>query len=200
MNIQIAVSLLLIALFLATAAYNGLIFIRERRGDPTPSVIPILGGIFGAVGLWHWPYHDLSVWAWAPLLLDYGCAHYVAAGTIQEVRRAWRFRESNCFARLVGESSEKNVEIRLYKGGRMLLDETFRNPQKFGSFSSSGKWTSSDSGSGYILSIWGAAISIEERAGQWAIKHESGWFRKELRLSPMILAAVTEKGLARRMA
>lgn len=189
MIVQAAFSLLLTALFVVAAAYNGLVFVHERRDEPARSVIPIFGGIIGAVGLWIWPYHDFGPWAWAPPLLDYGCAHYIAVGTFVEARRAWRYRESRCFARLVGESGEKHVEVRLYEGGRLLLEETFKNPQKFGSFSSSGKWTRSESGGGYILSVWGASISIEERDGRWEIVRESGWSSEELRLSPITLAA-----------
>jgi hypothetical protein len=101
------------------------------------------------------------------------------------------------FSRLVGESSEKQVEIRLYKGGRLLLEVTFRNPRKFGSFSSGGKWTASDSGSGYILSVWNASISIEERDREWSVVQESGWFSEELTLTSMTLATATDSGLSR---
>jgi len=192
MIVQAAFSLLLAAAFLVAAAYNGLILLAERRGGAAPSVIPVFGGILGAVGVWLWPYHDLASWAWAPLLLDYGCAYYLARGIFEHARRKWRYRESNCFARLAGESGEKKVELRLYRGGRLQLEQTFSKPGRFGSFASGGRWTASDSGRGYLLSVWGASVAMEEQGGRWVVTQESGWQQDELRLAPIALRAATQ--------
>ncbi|HKI63775.1 MAG TPA: hypothetical protein VKA16_04025 [Burkholderiales bacterium] len=192
MIVQAAFSVLLAAAFLVAAVYNGLIFLAERRGGAAPSVIPVFGGILGAVGVWLWPYHDLAAWAWAPLLLDYGCAYYLARGAFVEARRAWRYREGNCFARLVGESGDKSVELRLYRGGGLQLEQTFNNPTRFGSFDSGGRWTPSDSGSGYLLRVWGASIAMEEQGGQWVVTQESGWRQDELRLAQIALRAAPQ--------
>ena len=190
MFVQAAFSVVLMAMFLVAAGYNGLIFLGRRHGDSGPSVIPIVGGVLGGVGVWLWPYYDLGLWAWAPVLLDYGCGYYLAVGTLLEIRRAWRYREGACFARLAGESGEKTVEIRLYRGGRLQLSQTFKNRQNFGSFSSGGAWTAVESGHSYALSVWGASIVIEARDASWTVAQESSWFHPDLRLSPITLAVV----------
>ena len=198
MIVQAVFSLLLGAAFLVAAAYNGVIFVQLRRGGPAPSALPVFGGIFGALALWLWPYHALAAWAWAPLLLDYGCAPYLARGALQQARGAWRYRAGNCFARFAGESGEKNVELRLYRGGWLQLEQTFRNPGKFGSFAVGGRWTGSESGRGYLLSVWGASIALEEQGGQWRVTRESGWRQDELRLAPVDITRIDPADGSRR--
>ena len=59
-------------LFLDVRAY-----IRRRRGqdDPGPgSVIPVLGGLLGAIALWIMPVDGTRPWFWIPLVLDWGFA------------------------------------------------------------------------------------------------------------------------------
>jgi len=178
----------LIALFLLAAAYNAIIFIHIQRNESSSSVIPIVGGLSGTAGLLIWPYHDLGLWTWSPLLLDYGCAYYIAAGAFLEIRRRWRFRASACFARFAGQSPDKQVEIRLYKGGRLQLEETFFSPKKFGSFYSAGRWASTDTSKGFILTVWNASITIEKQNSCWVITQESGWFNQELCLAAIKLS------------
>lgn len=188
MIIQGAIAVVLGALFIALASYNGLIFITERRGGHAPSVAPLVGGLSGAAALWVWPYHEPGLWAFLPVVLDYGCAPYLTVGAFLEVRRAWRYREKRCVGRLFGESEDKRVEIKLYTGGRLLFEETFKNPTRLGSFSAAGTWTASEATNGYILKIWEASISLQETDGHWVVARETGWFREELRISPITLS------------
>jgi hypothetical protein len=52
---------------------NGWIFwesiINKRH---TPSVIPIVGGIFAAVGITVFPAERTWMWAWLPIVVDWG--------------------------------------------------------------------------------------------------------------------------------
>jgi hypothetical protein len=52
---------------------NGWIFwetiIRKRRA---PSPVPIVGGIFAAVGIALFPWNGTWMWAWIPIVVDWG--------------------------------------------------------------------------------------------------------------------------------
>ncbi|MDX1609558.1 MAG: hypothetical protein R3225_05500 [Halofilum sp. (in: g-proteobacteria)] len=188
MNVPAVVSLALLALFLAVVAFNALVLATRQPDGSGPSVVPLLGGMAGAAGVWAWPYHELAAWAWLPLLLDPGCGWYLGGGAIVAGRRAWRFRARNCFARLVGDSSDKSVEIRLYRGGWATIRQTFHEPRTLGRFEAAGRWTQPDSGRGYVIRVWGASITLMEDGDAWTVVREDGWFREELALGPMRLA------------
>ena len=193
MIVPAAISLVLVAIFVTVAAFNVLVLVNRRPDGSGPSVMPVFGGVAGAIGVWAWPYHDLSLWAWLPLVLDPGCALYLAGGGFLAARRVWRVRAANCFVRLVGDSGDKRVEIRLYRGGWARIGQTFHEPRTFGSFEAAGRWTVRGSGRGYVIHVWGASITLEEadeNGENWAVVRERGWFREELALGPIRLTAV----------
>jgi len=192
MIVPAAIGLVLVAIFLAVAAFNALVLVGRRPDGSGPSPVPVFGGIAGAVGMWVWPYHDLAAWAWLPLALDPGCGWYLAGGGLVAARNAWRFRAGNCCARLLGDTGEKTVEMRLYRGGWARIEQTFHEPRAFGSFEAAGRWTVPDSGHGYVIHVWGASITLEpegEDGESWIVARESGWFHDELTLGPMRLTA-----------
>ncbi len=57
-----------IAILNACVAWIGL---RGRKSPP--SSIPLIGGMFGVIGLWVMPGGVGRAWAWLPLVLDFGC-------------------------------------------------------------------------------------------------------------------------------
>ncbi len=192
MIVPAAIGLVSVAIFLVVAAFNALVLLGRRPDGSGPSAVPVFGGIAGAIGVWVWPYHDLAAWAWLPLVLDPGCGWYVAGGGFLAARRAWRFRAGNCCARLIGDTGEKTVEIRLYRGGRCRIGQTFHEPRALGSFEAAGGWTVPGSGCGYVIDVWGASITLKqegEESESWTVVRESGWFREELTLGPIRLTA-----------
>lgn len=187
MIVPAAVGVVLVAIFLAVAAFNAVVLLDRRPDGSGPSVVPVFGGVAGAAGVWAWPYHELAAWAWLPLVLDAGCGWYLAGGGFLAARRAWRFRAGNCFARLLGDADDRTVEIRLYRGGWARIGQTFHEPRALGSFEAAGRWTAPESGGGYVVHVWGASITLEEDDEGWLVVRESGWFRDELALGPMRL-------------
>ena len=74
-----AVAAPLFVLFLWAAAFNLLVYataaIRPWRksGRRLPSVVPLVGGLSGAVALVLCPVRSVPRYAWLPLVLDVGC-------------------------------------------------------------------------------------------------------------------------------
>ncbi len=55
-------------------ALNATVFWNDAvLKKPAPSWIPLLGGVFAAIGLVMLPYPRIRVFWWLPFLLDYGC-------------------------------------------------------------------------------------------------------------------------------
>jgi hypothetical protein len=72
--LRVVVAILFGLMFLSVAGLNGYVFVqgmlRKRR---TPSWIPLVGGIAGAIALLVQPWWSRGWW-WLPLLLDWGSA------------------------------------------------------------------------------------------------------------------------------
>jgi hypothetical protein len=66
------ISAVLIGLFGIIAIGHAFCLIRFLAGGVAFSVIPLLGGVLGAVGFWMAPAPALRHFWWLPLLLDYG--------------------------------------------------------------------------------------------------------------------------------
>lgn len=68
-----------VAFWMFCAVVNPVLFVRreimKRRG--APSLIPIVGGIFGGVGLSHLPIPQINSWFWMAVLLDFGSVPWV---------------------------------------------------------------------------------------------------------------------------
>jgi hypothetical protein len=65
-----------ITLLLAGAAFisfNAMVFWETIvRKDHAPAVLPIFGGILGAAGIALLPFPEAWIWAWVPLVIDWG--------------------------------------------------------------------------------------------------------------------------------
>lgn len=54
-------------------AYNAVVFyLTVIRKEQAPSVAPIFGGVIAAVGIAVWPVSGTWMWAWIPLVIDWG--------------------------------------------------------------------------------------------------------------------------------
>ena len=71
----------LLALFVLCAVANVRLVIRSLRAKPgerVPSLVPIIGGLAGAYGVYLAPVSEFHSYVWVPLLLDIGCGPYLA--------------------------------------------------------------------------------------------------------------------------
>lgn len=186
MIVRAIVSGALGALFVLLACVNNWIMIEQLRGRPAPSIIPFVGGLAGAAAVFLWPYHDVKIWAVAPLLLDSGCLPYFAGAMSHIIHESWRFRKSACIKSLTGENDEKKVSIKLYKSGWTLTEQTFKDPRKsrIAASSSPGRWQRHADG-GYVLTSGKAKRMLIEQDGCWRIVHEQGCSRDYNRLEGM---------------
>jgi hypothetical protein len=78
--IRLVCGVALIALGAVPIAYNAMIFwatvVRKGRA---PSVAPFIGGLVAAGGVACLPVAGGWMWAWVPMVLDWGCLPYLAA-------------------------------------------------------------------------------------------------------------------------
>jgi hypothetical protein len=73
--LRIVAGTLFLALGTWLAILNAGVFWKVHvRKQEAPSWIPLLGGLFGVVGLLLLPFEATRDWWWIPLLLDWGCA------------------------------------------------------------------------------------------------------------------------------
>ena len=82
---------LLVLLFLIFATANAQIVLdslRARPGERASSMIPCVGGLAGAIGLYLAPADAVRAYAWVPLLADFGCAPYLAILGVALLREA----------------------------------------------------------------------------------------------------------------
>jgi hypothetical protein len=85
-------AVVLVAVFALVAIGNSLgtlIALRRKRAERAPggvSMVPVIGGVAGALACLVAPVVGLARWAWLPLVLDVGCAPLLAL-TVVAVRR-----------------------------------------------------------------------------------------------------------------
>jgi hypothetical protein len=57
----------------ALIAYNAMVFyLSVIRNEHAPSVAPIFGGVIAAAGIALLPVEGIWIWAWIPLVIDWG--------------------------------------------------------------------------------------------------------------------------------
>lgn len=85
---------LFLCIFAVLAGANVLIVIRFFLRHQRTSLIPIIGGLFGAGGLLIIPLDSVRMWWWVPLLLDVGCAPMMLASATEAALLLRRSRAS----------------------------------------------------------------------------------------------------------
>lgn len=84
------VSVVLLAIAaLAVVANWALVIRRAATRQPGPSMVPVVGGVFGMVGLVVLPVKGSAAWAWAPLVLDPSGIPAIVMALVQDAR-LWR--------------------------------------------------------------------------------------------------------------
>ena len=73
------ISVTCVAFWLFCVVVNPVLFARREimKRPGTPSLIPVVGGIFGGVGLSHMPIAQVNPWFWTSVLLDFGSVPWV---------------------------------------------------------------------------------------------------------------------------
>jgi hypothetical protein len=123
--VRIIIAVPLLALFLGGAIGNARIVWRSRRypGERQPSMIPLVCGIVGVVGLRVLPYESIHPYAWLPLLLDPGSALL----TIRSLPSPFREMYTESAPRIAIYSyhgPQTLVELALYRSGAYRLWKT----------------------------------------------------------------------------
>jgi hypothetical protein len=91
--VRAVVAVLLFAVFALAAIGNSvgaLLVLRRKRAEGTAggvSMVPVIGGVAGALAFVVAPIPGLARWAWLPLVLDVGCAPLLAFALGNVVRR-----------------------------------------------------------------------------------------------------------------
>ena len=60
--------------------------LRGWRGKKSGSLVVIIGGLLGAIGLCVIPVHGLRRWWWVPLVLDIGCSVSLIGMALESLR------------------------------------------------------------------------------------------------------------------
>jgi hypothetical protein len=149
--ITLAASIAL-AVFALFALLNFNLAIRgwqaAREDGALRSTVPLIGGSAGALGCFG--FESLQPYAWAPFLLDPGCAAFLVFGLPKIARERWQFSAFNLLReyRSTG-SAAKAGTLRLYKKGKFVLRLDFHrveNERGISQFSRSGTWQETAAG------------------------------------------------------
>jgi len=88
-----AVSGVLFLFFLAVFAANwAIICYFRKRSERNISLVPVAGGVAGAIAMLLFPYANFRLYAWIPLFVDVTCLPMVVWALIVEVCRSKRGR------------------------------------------------------------------------------------------------------------
>src|SRR5215467_1716281 len=68
-------------LFNAVVAFRSAVLRRRRI-----SLVPLVGGLSGAAGLWLVPVKGSLYWLWSPVVVDIGCLPLVLAAVLDGIR------------------------------------------------------------------------------------------------------------------
>ena len=87
MNVSLAISIVLIAMFALIAVGHGCCLVRFLVKGTNFSVVPFLGGILGGAGFFLAPSLALRHLWWLPSLLDYGSVPSLVSWIVVLVRK-----------------------------------------------------------------------------------------------------------------
>lgn len=123
-------------------------WLAAREDGALRSTVPLIGGIAGALGCFG--FESLRPYAWAPFLVDPGCAAFLLFGLPKIAKERWQFSSFNLLQeyRSAGNAA-KTGTLRLYKTGAFVLRLDFHraeNERGIGQFSRSGAWQETAAG------------------------------------------------------
>ena len=125
-----SIFLLLGGFFLLIATNNAVLVWRQfvLKQERTPSLIPLIGGSLGYVGLRASPVEVISNYAWLALLLDVGCGPYLLLGLTFLLPELWSTSRFNLLREYLGQQGIKTVYLRLFRRGIFTIQQHFQRP------------------------------------------------------------------------
>jgi hypothetical protein len=115
----------LLVLFLAGAIFNLVSIIRRGRGEKFPSIVPLLPGLVGALGVRLLPIPHPAWLSWLPPVLDVGCLPLLVFGIVTTLHEHWRHSRRFLVKTLHGTHADGAAYLlKLYRHGDLLLTTT----------------------------------------------------------------------------
>jgi hypothetical protein len=167
------VSIIFLSIGGLLAIINGWILFQQLQGQPLPSAVPILGGVFLFIGTLIFPCGALRAWAVLGLFVDYGCMPYLIYGSIYMVQETRRYAEKNRILSLEYEANECTGKIYIYPRNEGIYKWAARDGQSHGSIIM--KVDEYVPGQTLKLSIQDTAIWLGVHDGTWQLDSEKGW-------------------------
>lgn len=79
------VAVILLGIFAWAAVANVVLAVRYYVHGQRSSLLPIVGGVLGAVGCLVAPWTFLKAWWWLPPIVDIGCAPMLLAMIVESI-------------------------------------------------------------------------------------------------------------------
>ena len=173
MILQYIASIALLGLGGLVAGINAWVLVRQLLGKPSPSVAPLLGGVFLFVGALLLPGGFLRPWAVIGLLVDYGCMPYLALSTVSMIRETRQYAEKNRILSLQYEAEQCTGKIHIYPGNEGVYQWAARDGLSHGSILM--KIDSYVPSKILKLSTQDVRISLSFHNDSWQLDSEHGW-------------------------
>jgi hypothetical protein len=144
MTQSMPIALAFIFLWALIVLINSLSFCSTHVKNRFKSPIMLVGGVFGLVGFCLIP--SLRKWCWVAVLLDYGSVSFLLA-LPKLIKELWQTSRIRLIDELIGEQGARRVNIRLYKGGVLIVKHKIsRKKDELGLIGSSdiGSWQEAD--------------------------------------------------------
>jgi hypothetical protein len=173
MIFQYVASIALFFLGILIAFTNAWILICQLRGRRSPSVVPIIGGIFLCTGGIIFPGGLLRTWAVLGLFLDYGCMPYLIFVSIYLIREEIRYAARNRLLTLEYVTSMIKGEFAVYPRNECIHKWNAKDGMSSGSMVMKVDEYIIDSL--LRISLQDINIEIHKTNGEWSVAKENGW-------------------------
>ena len=173
MIFQYVVSIGLVFLGILSALTNAWILTCQLRGRHSPSVTPIIGGIFLCIGGLIFPGGLLRPWAVLGLFIDYGCMPYLIFSLNYLIREKIRYAAKNRLLTLEYVSPMIKGEFAVYPRHECIHKWNYKDGKSSGSMVMKVDEYIIDSL--LRISLQDINIEINKINGEWSVTKESGW-------------------------
>jgi hypothetical protein len=171
--IQYIASIGLLGLGGIITVFNGCVFIRQFLEKPSPSVVPIVGGVILFVGALIYPNGLFRAWAVIGLFIDYGCLPYLIFSLISLIHENRKFAEKNRLFSLQYTSSQCDGQFHLYPNNECIHHWKAKDGKSYGSMVM--KIINHEAGKLVSIALQNIRVSMIKKSDQWELDHEEGW-------------------------
>lgn len=169
-QVQYLASIALLGLGGVIALANVRVLIMQLLGKASPSVAPLLGGIFLFAGALLFPGGALRSWAVLGLFIDYGCVPYLILLAVSMRKETRRFAAEKRILGIRFESDGYTGEISVYPGDDCIYKWAARDGHSSGSTILKVDAYLPDES--LRLSIQDTVISLRLHEGRWQLDAE----------------------------